>query len=64
MCLFYPEKVQEIAVKSVSQGYLTRNGPLESFVKSNKYLGIVRAVGFVAILMFCFLAWAFFHNMH
>lgn len=63
MCLFFPEKVQVIAIKSVSQGYLTHNSPLESFVKSNKYLIVVRAVGFIAILMFCFLAWMFIRNI-
>jgi hypothetical protein len=57
MCLFFPVKVQEFAIKSVSQGYLTGNSFLESFVKSNKYLTVVKAVGFGAILMFCFLAW-------
>jgi len=62
LCLLYPHKVQEIAIKSVSQGYLTKNSPIESFVKSSKYLSIVRVVGGGAAIMFCFLVWAFFRN--
>jgi hypothetical protein len=62
ICLFYPDRVQKIAIRSISKGYLTQNTSLESFVRSDKYLNIVRAVGFIAVLCSCFLAWAFFRN--
>ena len=64
VCLVYPEKVQEIAIRSVSHGYLTENSPLKSFVRSNRYLIIVRSVGFIAILCFCFLSLVFFRNKY
>lgn len=58
MCLFYSNKVQNIAIWSVSHGYLTKGGHLENFVRSKKYIIIVKAVGYMASLCFCFLVLA------
>ena len=63
MCLFFTDTVREIAVKSVSQG-LTHNSPVEAFIKSNRYVYVVKAVGFGAVFMACFLIWTFFRNIH
>jgi hypothetical protein len=62
ICLFFTNVVVGIAVKSVSQG-LTHNSTIESFIRSNKYWYVVKAVGFGATLMACFLAWVFFRNI-
>lgn len=57
LCLFFPAEVQSIAIKSVTYGSLTRNSYIESFIRSNRYIIVVRAVGFLAIIMFVLLAW-------
>jgi hypothetical protein len=62
-CLFYPSKIQEIAVKSVNYGILTENSPIKAFVQSSNYLIVVRAVGIIATLCFCFLTWVLFRNV-
>ena len=62
MCLFYPEKVQNIAIWSVSHGYLTKGGHLEDLVRSKKYIIIVKSVGYMAFLCLCFLAWVIYRT--
>jgi hypothetical protein len=63
VCLCFPYKVQDFAIRTGKKGPLSRNTFIESFVKSKKYLNVVRAVGVIAIITFCFLAWAFFRNL-
>jgi hypothetical protein len=63
LCLFFPDKVQEFVIKQVNQGNRTCITFVESFMKSKEYLYVVRSVGVIAIIMFCFLAWAFFRNL-
>jgi len=63
MCLLYTDTVKDIAVKSVSQG-LTHNSSIETFIRSSRYTYVIKAVGFGAILMACFLIFVFFRNTH
>jgi hypothetical protein len=57
VCLFLPDKVQGLAVRSVGQGPARPPVVLEQFVQSHEYLIAVRAVGAIALLGLVLLAW-------
>jgi hypothetical protein len=64
MCLFFPEKVQEFQIKSLSWGLgkYIRPSRADRFVKSYQYISHIKGFGYVAILMACFLTWGFIHK--
>lgn len=63
MCFFFPERTQDVVIKLVNWAYASENHPLKTLVRSSNYLKILRAVGAIALIMFCFLIWAFVKNL-
>ncbi len=61
VCLIWPEKVQEYALKWSGQG-LGRFNPFLNWMKTKSYILSIRFVGVLAIISFIFLIIAFFRN--
>ncbi len=51
ICLFWPEKIQEVALKYSAQG-LGRYNPFLSWMKTRSYILVVRIIGVIAIMVF------------
>ena len=62
ICLFFPERVQKYAIRSVNQGPTAKIKTLTKFVQSPRYLINVRIVGVLALLGFSFLLYMIIKN--
>ncbi len=56
--MFFTEKVQIYAIKSLRKGFI--NSCFELYVKSKLYLIAVKSVGFIALFTFCFIIYLLF----
>jgi hypothetical protein len=56
-CLWRPDKVQALAIKTAERGMTPRCSALNRFVRSRQYLVNIRAVGALAILTAVFMLW-------
>ena len=54
-CLFFPERVQAIAVKAVGIGVTAKSSALKSYIQSSGYIFGVRAIGLIAYVIVIFL---------
>jgi hypothetical protein len=57
-CVFFPKRVQAIAIRALEMGSWPRPEALKTFVHSGAYLWNVRLAGFVALLMAAMLVFA------
>jgi hypothetical protein len=61
-CLFFPDRIQAIAIRSVGWGLSSKIEALNNFVRSKNYLINVRAVGTLSLLCSIFLLWMLIKN--
>jgi hypothetical protein len=69
-CLLCPDKVQVIAIKAVNWGLPSKVEAINSymrlvdkFVRSNRYLIVLRMIGTISLLCSVFLLWMFIKNL-
>jgi len=66
--LFFPHRIQALAMRAVSCGLTLKidaisNNAISTFIRSRGYLGNVRAVGALSLLGCAFLLWMFIKNL-
>jgi len=54
VCLFFPRKVQQLAVKWADRGARHYFNPLSNWITTSSYVVCVRAIGAMALLMAIF----------